>query len=336
MHAPISTSHRSLPTSLGLGWLLVLSLLLGCSSGKKLTREEKLASRREFGEYYLQSGDWDRAEDQVLRGLEIDRNDEELRRMLGQIKLKRGDTESLMKARIVFEGFDTRKDPQAAVGLGESLERLGVVHRYTARSVEQGERIAPKNDAAAEVERLNKEARKLWNQAIRSFEHALAINPEDLGALNGMQRTYALLGDFENAAMYSNRVIAMAEGELAALEETLTRPKGQPDAARDERLRMVARRTRKLLLDTYWLAYTIEVERRSPDIALQHLNRVIELTPGDEVAYSRRAQLNFELGRYQAAIDDATEFVKRSDKPYEDPDIRKAWELRYTAEQALK
>jgi tetratricopeptide (TPR) repeat protein len=153
--------------------------------------------------------------------------------------------------------------------------------------------------------------------------------------LNGLQRTNALMGRYDEASKHSDRLIELAEAELEAIARTLSTPAGTPDAARDERLRVRSRETRNLLVETRWLAYSIENSRQKPAAALAHLDRIIQLTPNNEIAYSRRAQVQFDLGNYQAAIDDALEFVRRSDKPLEDPDIRKAWQLRYDAEAKL-
>lgn len=316
---------------------LALGLLLcACSSSKdKLTREQQISTRRELGSYYFQVGEIGRAEDQALRGLELDRDDKELRLLLGRVKLRRGDTESLLKAKLVFEGFDIREEPRAAIGLGETLERLGLVHQATAEAIERGERAAPKGDGPAESKRLRAEAERLWKKAAEAFETALAFDPEELRALNGLQRTHALMGRYDEAAQHSDRLIELAEAELEAIARTLSSPPGSPDPARDERLRTRSRETKALLIETRWLAYSIENSRQRPAAALTHLDRIIELTPNDEVAYSRRAQVQYDLGNYQAAIDDATEFVRLSDKPYEDPDIRRAWQLRNDASSKL-
>jgi hypothetical protein len=118
--------------------------LAACSSSKdKLSREQQISTRRELGSYYFQVGEIGRAEDQALRGLELDRDDKELRLLLGQVKLRRGDTESLLKAKLVFEGFDIKKEPRAAIGLGQTLERLGLVgrgHRARRSGGAQGQR----------------------------------------------------------------------------------------------------------------------------------------------------------------------------------------------------
>jgi tetratricopeptide (TPR) repeat protein len=310
--------------------------LAACSSSKdKLSREQQISTRRELGSYYFQVGEIGRAEDQALRGLELDRDDKELRLLLGRVKLRRGDTESLLKAKLVFEGFDIKQEPRAAIGLGETLERLGLVHRETAEAIERGDRAAPKGDAPAEIKRLRDEANRLWEQSTKAFETALAFDPEELRALNGLQRTNALMGRYDEASKHSDRLIELAEAELEAIGRTLSTPAGTPDAARDERLRVRSRETRNLLVETRWLAYSIENSRQKPAAALAHLDRIIQLTPNNEIAYSRRAQVQFDLGNYQAAIDDALEFVRRSDKPLEDPDIRKAWQLRYDAEAKL-
>ena len=53
-------------------------------------------------------------------------------------------------------------------------------------------------------------------------------------------------------------------------------------------------------------------------------------------AYSRRAELHFDLGHYQRAVDSIDQFLRSvPDREYDDPDVRRAYELRGDALDAL-
>ena len=284
---------------------------------------------------YYENEQFLQAEDQALRGIDIDRDDDTLRLMLGWIHLRRGTTDSLYKARGVFSQFKGGDEPRADLGLGETLERLGRVHEETAVSIELGERFV-KGDPEKAARERREEAREFYEQARESYARVLDAQPDNLKALNGMQRVHSLRGDYAESLAYAERLIEVASAERDALRTSLADPERLLTSRSEQNLREVARTTEDLLVETHFLAYSLELALSDREGALHHLDRTLELDPGRTEAWSRRAQLHFELGDFRAAIDDATEFVKRSPKPFDDPDIRRAWDIKHKSELALR
>jgi len=62
---------------------------------------------------------------------------------------------------------------------------------------------------------------------------------------------------------------------------------------------------------------------------------VIEVNPDLPQGYSLRGQLRSRVGREEDAIRDIDRFLALSDKPFEHPDIQRAFELRAQCEQRL-
>ena len=63
---------------------------------------------------------------------------------------------------------------------------------------------------------------------------------------------------------------------------------------------------------------------------------MVELAPDESEAYGKRAQVLFELGRFQQASDSVQRFLELStDLPFDDPNIRKAFELQSRCRAAL-
>ena len=73
---------------------------------------------------------------------------------------------------------------------------------------------------------------------------------------------------------------------------------------------------------------------RTPE-ALEHVRDAIALEPDRAELYAQRAQLSSEIGRFQDAIGDLDRFLRISDKPFEHPDVRRAYELRTHCEGEL-
>ncbi len=334
MHSP----PRPLPAAkLSCTALLCLALMLsGCrSKGPRIDSDVQLSIHKEAALAYYENGQLDRAEDQALRGIGIDRQDTSLRLMLGWIYLRRGTTESLYKARGVFEDFAKNEEPRADLGLGETLERLGRVHQETADSIDKGERFASGGDPERTSRKLREDARQLFSDARAAYQRVLDRQPDNLKALNGMQRAHSLEGNYAASLEYSNKLIEVASSERDALRTSLADPERILTDRSEDGLREVARTTENLLAETHFFAYSLALALDRKQEALEHLNQTVEMRPKLTEAWSRRAQLNFDLGHFAQTVADVTQFVKLSDKPFDDPDIRQAWQLKHDAEQAM-
>ena len=104
----------------------------------------------------------------------------------------------------------------------------------------------------------------------------------------------------------------------------------QPDiTAEDERnLREIVRNTSLLIVETRLHASALLVRLDRKQEAVEELDRVLAIEPGRAEAYSRRATLLKDLGRYAEAIPNIDEFLRLSELEFEHPDIRRAYQLR--------
>jgi tetratricopeptide (TPR) repeat protein len=91
---------------------------------------------------------------------------------------------------------------------------------------------------------------------------------------------------------------------------------------------------RTLRRDTHMLASDILMRLDRPTEALAHLDEALEIDPDRPDALGRRAELRLRQGDHEGAIADLDTFLRLSPLPYEHPDVRKAYELRASAESA--
>ena len=328
--------HREVPYRLH--WLALGLAVFGSGcfgNGPRIDRDVQFTIHQESALTYYETGDLDRAEDQALRGIAIKKKDTPLRLLLGWIQLRRGTTDALFKARGVFESMADEHDPRAELGLGETLERISIVNRETAASLENGERFIAKDKLANRTAELRREARNLLRQATDAYGRVLERQPDDLKALNGMQRAFSLLDENETALEYSMRLIEVANSERDALRKHLSDPGRDLDDSQEQNLRELARSTESLLGETYLFASSINVRLKRYEKALEHLESASKIRPRQADLASRRAQVLYELGRYEQSIEDVMTFVRLSDKPFDHPDIRRAWDLKHRAESQL-
>lgn len=312
----------------------LLAALAACSSGpQKLSPEQEFELYSERASGYYQAGDVARAEDQAQRALSVKRRDVPMRLMLGWIALQRGDTQNLLLAEQIFREVleDSEESAQGQLGLAESLERLGVVDSQTADGIASGERLPQRGTKEARAEELRESARRRWKEAVRHFEGALGERERSLKALNGLQRTHTLLGQYEDALAYAERVIEAARAESEDFRLLMERAKLPPQ--REVELRQSEFRARRLRGDTHMLASDLLVRLERPESALAHLDQALELDPTRVDALGRRAELRYARGDAVGAITDIDLLLAQAtDLAYEHPDIRRAYDLRAKCE----
>ena len=86
----------------------------------------------------------------------------------------------------------------------------------------------------------------------------------------------------------------------------------QPDLSAEEEadVREITRRTTRLQVETHLQAATLLVRLDRKAEAIEHLDRVLQLAPTRANAYSRRAEILHELGRYEEAVPNIDEFLR--------------------------
>jgi tetratricopeptide (TPR) repeat protein len=181
---------------------------------------------------------------------------------------------------------------------------------------------------------LRAAATKAWKESADSYAQLLERKPDEIPAMNGLQRVYALLGSFEESLKWSEKLLAQSEGETAFWKKQLERP--DLSAADEKRWRDLLSASSKLLIETHMQASTALVKLGRREDALAHLDIVVDLARDNAEAYSRRAQLYKELGRPKEARENIQEFLRMSTLDLAHPDMRRALDLLNECDAELK
>jgi tetratricopeptide (TPR) repeat protein len=312
-----------------------LLLLASCSSTDEsgLSDTERLNLHREYAMKFFSTGEYAQAERQADLGLQLDDDEPELLLIKGWVHIKRGKTDNVLFAERVFRDLVKNGDFRARIGLGEALERKGVLFWDSAAAVESGERATPAADPVKRAEELRRDARKLWQESRSQYEQALAEKPSAIQAINGLQRVSALQGDHEAALAWSLKLLELSQQEIEYWRADLKRP-NVPLAQEEETRRLLAG-GEKLVLETHLQASGLLVTLGRKVEALAQLDAALALAPDRAEIYSRRAQLHRDLGQHQLARADIEQFLKRSTLELDHPDVQRALDLLSECEVAL-
>lgn len=314
--------------------LLLALALAACSSGPKAPEPEKLLElHREQALGYYDQGELERAEDQIRRGLEIRPDDDQLKLMLGWCRQRRGTRDDLMVAERVFRELAPRKDYRAQLGLAECLERRGLLSLESAEKLENGARETAAKDPAQRARELRGEAKAQWEESIASYAAVLTARANNSQAMNGLQRVNALLGRNEESLKWAQDLLAQTDRDIAFWEQQLARTDLR--AEEEARLRAFLLDSRDLAVATHLSAATLLVKLDRKSDAAAHLDGAILLAPDQASAYSRRAQLLFDLSRFEEARANLDEFLRLSRLDFDHPDVQRAYRLRADCERLL-
>jgi tetratricopeptide (TPR) repeat protein len=315
---------------------LVLALgFAACQSDEHKPDPKKvLELHREMALRYFDQGDLLRCEDQVSKGLDIAPKDVQLKLMLGWCRQRRGTKDDILVAERVFRDLAPSKDYRALLGLGESLERKGVLYSEAAAAIERGEVQPDKADPAELAAQRRREARTFWEESVGCYKRTLDARPDEPQAINGLQRTWALLGNDEESLKWSAALLTTTTEEIKFWKKQL---EAKDLTSRDEeRYRNNKQGAERLQVETNLTASTLLRRLGRKSEAVSHLDQALALAPSRADIYSRRAELLYDLARYDEAIANVDEFLRLSKLAFEHPDIRRAYQLRSDCESALK
>ena len=318
---------------------ILLSILLcaaiACQS-TKMSAEERariLDIHIETAGAYLSMGDYGRAVDQALRGLEVEPEHFKLRLYLARGLQKTGRTSDVLRAEQVFRSMPRDEDYRVALGLAETVERLGIAKSDAAKEVRTGQRYTQATDVAARADQLESEAQAAWQESIELYQDALTLVPGDAEVLNGLVRAHTLLGHYEFAISWGERVIEVTQSDRAWWTEALKRPGMSQQEEAASRRSLV--RLDRLESSVHMNSYTLLAATNSLDAALTHLERAAELDPTNHTTHSRRAELLIDLGRHAEALIAIESFISRTDQDFESADVRRAFRLRTACREAI-
>lgn len=297
-------------------------------------RERRLEIYRETCGAYLSMNEWERAEDQALRGLALDGEDFDLRLYLGRALLNKGTIDDILKAEYTLEGLDADGDFRVPLSLAEVLERKGVSYEQAAVAVASGERATPAADPQIRAAELQATARKSFLRSLKLFEDALDLQPNDTEVLNGLVRVTALLGNYEDSLAWGAAVVSITTSDRLFWRSQLERPNISPQE--EERMWSNINRLRELEQAVHLHSATLLNSKlgRSDD-AVRELDAIVAVNPDVPEVHSQRAQLLVKLGRYEDAIAAIDDYLRLAGLPFDNPDIQRAYRIRRDCETAL-
>lgn len=316
--------------------LFALSSVQGCSSNKPKPPdpEKMLEMYREQALGYYEQRSYLQAEDQIRKGLDIRPEDEQLKLMLGWCRQMRGTRDDLNVAERVFRDLAPKKDFRALLGLATVLERKGVLYSESADAIDSGARPTDAADPKQRALELRESARKFWEEALIHYQAVLAGKPSEGQAMNGLQRTYALLGRPEDSLIWADKLLAQCASESEFWAKQLKRTDLRADE--ESRLRSRLLSSSELTVATHYSAASLLMKLGRKAEAAAHLDQIVLLKPNDADAYSRRAQLLFELGRFEEARANLDDFLRLSGLDFDHPDVQRAYQLQADCDRRLR
>jgi len=327
-------------TARALRHLLAGLLLVGCrhtyQQTVEPTDEQKVELYTTTATFLYEDDELERAQEQAVKALEIDPEHRAMRRMVGWIRLRLGKNEDLIIAERFFDDLVEEGDDNENTHLGLALtcERLGRAYDEVAAAIARGERpVEEGKDAAAEQQRLAGLATQYWNRSLEILEGQLKNGEGSTNAMNALQRVHALAGHYEESLGWSDRLLARTGEELEGWRRMLQEK--NLTESEEQLFRENERAAVNLQMDTHLFAATLLFRLQRYSEALPHLDAAVELSPELPQAYSLRGQVRSRVGAYEGAIEDLDRYLALSDKPYENPDILRAFELRAQCQEHL-
>lgn len=315
--------------------LALLTLAGGCATKMSSDeRERRLEIYRETCGTYLAMGEWERAEDQALRGLQLDDEDDQLRLYLGRALLNQGTPDAIRKAEFTLEQLDADGDFRVPMTLAAVKERKGLAYTEAAAAVRSGERATPAADPEARARELERTGRAALERSLDLFEEALDLQPNDTEVLNGLVRVTALLGRYEDSLAWGQAIVSMTTSDRLWWREQLERP--NLTTQEEERMWDNIRRLRETEKSVHLHSASLLVTKLDrPSDAVKHLDAIIAVDPDVPEVHSRRAQILVNLARYEEAMASIDEYLRLSGLPFDHPDVQRAYRIRRDCEAKL-
>jgi len=319
--------HSKQPSNALHPWVAaaILCLAPACTSTEGERDEQLFEIYSNTAESYYQLGDNDRAIGQAIKALQIEPDDVKLKLILGWSLQRRGTTDDVMKAEMMFRDVLDEDDFRAPLGLAASLERQGLAHEEAAEAIETGKRVTEAADPRARALELHARARELWQESAEWYAKTLEMQKSNLDALNGLQRVEALVGRKEASLARSFQLVEALRTDRAFWSKRLEKPElGEREEAE---IRDMVRRLTELEVVSRLHAARMQYQQGRPVQALEQLDVAIGLSPDRADLFGMRAVVQKELGRYDAAIADAERFIALSPQSVDSADIQNAHDL---------
>jgi tetratricopeptide (TPR) repeat protein len=317
------------------GALLVSFTATSCAT--RLPREERARRIETYKENcgkYLAMSKWEQAQDQAMKGLELDKDHFLLRLYLGRALLQRGDLDSILRSVYTLESLDAEGDFRVPLSLAEALERKGVAYADGAGAIESGMRFTEAPDPKAKADEMRETAAKAFVRSKEQYENALKLQPTDTKVLNGLVRVTALQGNYEESIAWCNSIIRITSDDRRFWEERRDRTDISPQEER--RMTKNIQALDRLEMGIHLHAATIQKGKlNQPVDALRSLDAIVAFDPNVPEIHSQRGGLLVELNRYEEAIAALDKFISMTPREFNHADVKRAMQLRLTCETAL-
>ncbi|MEM6675376.1 MAG: tetratricopeptide repeat protein [Planctomycetota bacterium] len=318
-------------------------LTVSCSSTDPeeppaLTDEQLLGVYLENAIRYLDLRELDRAEDQARRALEIDPDNERFLLIYGSCRLLKGTAQDIQAAIETFERIpeEKQRDYRVQMKWAAAVERKGVFYEEASRGVRDGSRATDAPNRGQRADELMAEAQGYWREAKGRFEESNELRSGEPETIGGLVRTTALLGETEESIRYGRDLI-----DAIRASQRLVSIKLEDDSiTADRETQLFANRRSNRAYEVkarLHIATLLRQEGRLAE-AIEEFDEIIYLQPELAEAHSLRAQLLYDLGEYVKARDSITRFIelKARTAEFEDPSIRRAYDLQERCDQAIR
>ena len=318
--------------------VLIATLILGalgCASDgpPELTKKQRLGIYFENAIRYNDLGDYDRAQVQAEKALELDPDNERFTLIYARTNVMRGTNESTQEGLRVLQAQPDIEDYRWQMTFGLALERKGVFYDEAATGVRDGSRPTKADDRGARAEELAAEARDLWRSARERYQRAIGLRSGESEALNGLVRTCALLGDFEKSLLWADELIASIHDSQDLVRIQLDAP--NITVKEEASLREAAEGNGQLEVKARLLSARIYRDLGRKREAVAQLNAITALQPDLAAAYSLKGQLLVDLQDYVKARAALQEFLDLTQLSFEHPDVSRAFDLQDRCERSL-
>lgn len=313
--------------------LCLAAPLVSCYSNKP--SKEDIARQTEIhidsARAYINMGEYQRAEDQARRGLSIAPDNIDLKLALARAMQMQRTTAKILHAEAIYRELPRTEDYRVALGFAETLERKGLAFAEAADAVRAGDRQVPNPEQVAANH--DAVALKSWAEAAQVFREGLELQTSNTELMSGLARVYSLMGDDRNALTWCQATLDIVRGDRNFWDKQLERDNLTDNEA--ARFREALVRLEELEVGLRLLAANLEVRLGNKEPAVDHLGRVIELQPTLAQAYSLRAGLLMDLKRYEEVVADIDNFLRRSNLPFDDVQVQRAFEIQTAAQDEL-
>ncbi len=300
--------------------LLIVGWACAGCSGLSKQEQDQFDIYMRNGQRYYDGGRYEQAEQQIRQALEIKEDDKKTRLMLAWTLLQLGSPQQLREANEEFESLVRKHDDDYRVRLGYGTTQYKIA-LLRAKQIPVLER---RGDIEL-LERAQKEHDDALEVAKSEFETVLELNPDDPSALSNLGQVLALEGDADGAVALFERFLGLAEKTRRYLEgqkrsRVITADQLEILNAKIDRNIRREVTVRDLVANIYF-------DQGRPEAAIDQLTRILALEPNWIDTYLQRARCWSRLAEYDKAVDDVETFLRKTDRGFEDPVVKRANEL---------